>query len=521
MDNFGIPTEINVGVMKAIAELENTAPDGFVSEKKICDHVVYNETDKDWLVSQSLNNLTFLEVLVRCGSSFALRQNLRFPSGASAIPWIDPRNQNKNHKRVAEMKRRSAAKKKKYAAKIDSYFTKYFEIYKNMKANEIPETPEINTGPEDTTDMLPPNALLEEQVLGNVNSKVKYTNHKKKRNFEDKKKTYSPEIIDSLFAYYFEKYKNIKTINNPENSKERTLENVQSKRKITMAKEIGNFKAMKKSYSCPELNFLFALKNIGDNPNVYVSKRGSILAPSGPIAIPSIDRRNQNKNLKRRLELNQYYAAKKKRYAEIPENPEINTGPEDTTKMLPPNALLEEQVLGNVNSKVKYTNHKKKRNFEDKKKTYSPEIIDSLFAFYFEKYKNIKTINNPENSEERTLESTGLDVDNIILQVSAPINDQTSKPMENVVENVQSKRKIRMAKEIGNFKAMKKSYSCPELNFLFALKNIRDNPNVYVSKRGSILGSLGLKKANNILSINGLKDQEYFSRWQFTDPLVI
>ncbi|XP_060663006.1 uncharacterized protein LOC132796012 [Drosophila nasuta] len=274
MDNFGIPTEINVSVMNAIVELQNTAPDGLVYEKKICDHVVYDRSDKDLLVRQSLYNLTFLEVLVRCGSSFAFRQNLRFPSGASAIPWIVPRNQNVNLKRAAEMKRYSAAKKKKYAAKIDSYFTKYFEIYKNMKANEISENPEINTGPEDTTNMLPPNALLEEQVLRNVKSKVKYTNHKKKRNFEDEKKI---KRIDSRFAYYFKKYKNIKTINNPENSEE----NVESNRKITMAKEIGNFKAMKKSHSCPKLNFLFALKNIGDNPNVYVSKRGSMLGSIG------------------------------------------------------------------------------------------------------------------------------------------------------------------------------------------------------------------------------------------------
>ncbi|XP_062140643.1 uncharacterized protein LOC133848915 isoform X2 [Drosophila sulfurigaster albostrigata] len=275
MDIFGTPTEIKISVMKAIAELQNPASDIFVYDKKICDHVEYDETDKKLLVKQTLFDLTFLGVLARTGSSFALRQNLI-------------------------------------------------------------------------------------------------------------------------------------------------------------------------------------------------------------VQVPS-------ENLKRAFELKQ----KKK-------------------------------VLGNVNSKVKYTNHKKKQNFEDKEKIETE--IDSLFAFYFEEFKNIKTINNPESSKARTpsrLGSTGLDDDNIILHVSAPINDQTSKPMENVVENVQSKRKITMAKEIGNFKAMKKSYSCPELNFLFALKNIGDNPNVYVSKRGSILGSLGLKKANNIMSINALKDQEYSSRWKFTDPLVI
>ncbi|XP_060658446.1 uncharacterized protein LOC132792927 isoform X2 [Drosophila nasuta] len=285
MDNFGIPTEINVGVMKAIAELQYTDSDcGFVNEKKINDHVVYYKHDKDSLVRQSLDNLTFLGILVRTGSSaFALRQNLQFASGANAIPWITPQKQDG---RAAKMKQNSTAKKKSFSpAEIDSLFSYYFEQYKNMKTITNREHFEVNskTIVLEDTNKLPLNIVLKnqkskpmEEVSKNVESKLKNTNRKGKRNIEAKTKRCSPAEIDSLFSRYFEEYRSMKINNNPVNS-------------------------------------------------------------------------------------------------------EVNTGPEDITNMLPFNALLEDQkskpmeeVLENVESKLKITNRKNKRNIEAKKKIYSP-----------------------------------------------------------------------------------------------------------------------------------------------------
>ncbi|XP_060662857.1 uncharacterized protein LOC132795912 isoform X2 [Drosophila nasuta] len=332
MDIFGTPTEIKISVMKAIAELQYTASDIFVYEKKICDHVVYDKSDKDLLVKQTLFDLTFLGVLAQTGSTFALLQSL--------IVQVSSEN------------------------------------------------------PESFKARIPP----------------------------------------------------------------------------------------VKNCSCRELNLLFALKNIGDNPNdvfgtpteikISVMKAiaelqytaSDIFVYDKKICDHVVyDKSDKDLLVKQTLfdltilgvlvRTGSSFALRQNLIVQVPsENLKRAVEPKQKKK-----------VLRNVKSKVKDTNHKKKQNFEDEE---SAAEIDALFAFYIEEFKNIKTINNPESSKARTpsrLGSTGLDDDIIILELSAPLNDQTSKPMENVVENVKSKRKITIAKEIGQ----KKSYSCPELNFLY------------------------------------------------------
>ncbi|XP_034108989.1 uncharacterized protein LOC117571112 isoform X2 [Drosophila albomicans] len=435
------------------------------------------------------------------------------------------KNTNRKNKRNIE------AKKKRYSpAEIDSLFSRYFEQYKNMKTITNREHFEVNskTIVLEDTNKLPLNIVLKnqkskpmEEVSKNVDSKLKITKHKNKRSFQAKKKKISPAEIDSLFSSYFEEYKNLKSINNPVNSEENAgpedttnmlpfnalledqkskpmeevLENAESKLKNTNHKNKRSFDAKKKRYSPEEIDSLFAS---------YFE---------------------EYKNMK---------MTNKREHFEVIE---------DTNNKLPLNIVLENQKSkpmelspliikssNNVDSKLEITNRKNKRSFEANKKRCSPAEIDSLFAYYFKKYKKIKTINNPENSDARTpskLGMTGLD-DNNNLQLSEPLDGQTSNSIRIAVEKAESKRKITMAKEKRNSKTKNKYYYCPEIDSIFAncfekyRRNITiDYSDVTVSKRESILGSTGLKVASNILPINPFKDKESFSCWKFTDPLVI
>ncbi|XP_062127672.1 uncharacterized protein LOC133840036 [Drosophila sulfurigaster albostrigata] len=151
---------------------------------------------------------------------------------ANAIPWITPQKQDGNLKRAAKMKQNSTAKKKKYSPEeIDTLFSRCFEEYRNMKKITNREHVEVNSNSivlEDTN-KLPLNIVLKnqkskptEEVSKNVDSKLKNRNRKNKQSFKANNKRYSPAEIDLLFSSYFEEYKNIKTINNSENSEVNT-----------------------------------------------------------------------------------------------------------------------------------------------------------------------------------------------------------------------------------------------------------------------------------------------------------
>ncbi|XP_034109188.1 uncharacterized protein LOC117571241 isoform X1 [Drosophila albomicans] len=338
MDIFGTPTEIKISVIKAITELQNTASDIFVYEKKICDHVVYDKSDKDLLVKQTLFDLTFLGVLAQTGSTFALLQSLIVQvSSENLKPAVEPKQKN----------------------------------------------------PESFKARIPP----------------------------------------------------------------------------------------VKNCSCRELNLLFALKNIGDNPNdvfgtpteikISVMKAiaelqytaSDIFVYDKKICDHVVyDKSDEDLLVKQTLfdlTILGVLVRTGSSFA-LRQNLIVQDPSENLKRAVEPKQ--KKKVLRNVKSKVKDTNHKKKQNFEDEE---SAAEIDALYAFYIEEFKNIKTINNPESSKARTpsrLGSTGLDDDIIILELSAPLNDQTSKPMENVVENVKSKRKITIAKEIGQKKKKKKLF---------------------------------------------------------------
>ncbi|KAH8372303.1 hypothetical protein KR093_010978 [Drosophila rubida] len=181
MDNFQVPTDVNVSVLKAIAELQHTDSDSFfVHEDKICARVTISNTqlDKVFWVGQSLNSLTLLGILVRSGTStYALRQNLEFAPGISAIPWNIPSQQSLKRKRTGKMPEKKS---------------------KIMKKMEV---------------VKPPNQL-QPDADANQNKPIgksrKELNMNARKYEAEIKKSISCARVESMFATCFAKYKNTK-----------------------------------------------------------------------------------------------------------------------------------------------------------------------------------------------------------------------------------------------------------------------------------------------------------------------
>ncbi|XP_034482366.1 uncharacterized protein LOC117787857 [Drosophila innubila] len=95
MDNFCVPKAINRHVMQAFTALQGKRSGTmFVLADSIIQQVQYQMRRNRRLlnvecnVKKCLSSLTHLGILVRSGTSeYALRQNLEFDQGVSAIPW--------------------------------------------------------------------------------------------------------------------------------------------------------------------------------------------------------------------------------------------------------------------------------------------------------------------------------------------------------------------------------------------------------------------------------------------------
>ncbi|XP_030567091.1 uncharacterized protein LOC115767081 [Drosophila novamexicana] len=107
MDNFNVPKKINRNVMKALSVLEGKySISAFVPAHSIVRQVEFQMRrskkmkNMENYVMRSLCTLTHLGILARTGTSdYALRQSLRFPNGASAIPWQTPPSPEKRSRR--------------------------------------------------------------------------------------------------------------------------------------------------------------------------------------------------------------------------------------------------------------------------------------------------------------------------------------------------------------------------------------------------------------------------------------